>query len=89
MKRTTVKLPEDLDAQLRAEAERRNTTVSALTRQAIDAFLNGGPRDARFPFIGMFRSGGANMGSRVDEILENEVIPALVAEHESFSTRDR
>lgn len=88
MKRTTVKLPDALDAQLRAEAERRNTTVSALTRQAVDAFLNGGPRDARFPFLGMFRMGG-NMASRVDEILENEVIPALVEEHESYSTPDR
>lgn len=88
MRRTTVKLPEELDAQLRAEASRRNMTVSALTRQAIAAFLNDGPRDARFPFIGMFRMGG-NVASRVDEILENEIIPALVAEHESFSTQDR
>ena len=34
LKRTTVKLPDDLDARLRHEAERRGSTVSELTREA-------------------------------------------------------
>ena len=42
MKRTTVTLPDDLDARLRYEAERRQTTVSALTREAIESFLGVG-----------------------------------------------
>ena len=41
MKRTTVKLPDYLDARLRHEAERRGTTVSELTREAIEAHLGG------------------------------------------------
>ncbi|MGD0084936.1 MAG: CopG family transcriptional regulator, partial [Acidimicrobiales bacterium] len=39
MKRTTVKLPDELDARLRHEAERRDTTVSELTREAIEVLL--------------------------------------------------
>jgi predicted transcriptional regulator len=39
MKRTTVKLPDDLDARLRHEAARRKTTISELTREAIEAHL--------------------------------------------------
>jgi hypothetical protein len=41
MKRTTVKLPDDLDARLRHEAARRKLTISELTRQAIEAHLGG------------------------------------------------
>ena len=41
MKRTTVKLPDELDAKLRHEAERRGITVSELTREAIEDYLGG------------------------------------------------
>jgi predicted transcriptional regulator len=34
-KRTTIKLPDELDAKLRHEAERRGMTISELTREAI------------------------------------------------------
>ena len=36
MQRTTVKLPDELDARLRHEAQRRGVTVSELTREAIE-----------------------------------------------------
>ena len=39
MKRTTVKLPDELDARLRREAARQGVTVSQLTREAIAAHL--------------------------------------------------
>src|SRR3954452_7635197 len=39
VKRTTVKLPDDLDAKLRHEADRRGVTISDLTREAIEAHL--------------------------------------------------
>ena len=41
MQRTTVKLSDELDARLRHEAQRRGTTVSELTREAIEAHLGG------------------------------------------------
>ena len=36
MKRTTVELPDELDARLRLEAQRRGSTVSEITRTAIE-----------------------------------------------------
>ena len=41
LKRTTVKLPDELDARLRHEAERRGMTVSEVTREAIETHLVG------------------------------------------------
>lgn len=42
--RTTVKLPDELDARLRHEAQRRGMTISELTRAAIEAHVGSGPR---------------------------------------------
>ncbi|MGH3659026.1 MAG: CopG family transcriptional regulator, partial [Micromonosporaceae bacterium] len=41
MKRTTVKLPDEVDARLRHEAARRGMTISELTREAIEIHLGG------------------------------------------------
>jgi len=70
MKRTTVKLPDDLDARLRREAARRGTTVSELTRQAIEAHLGHG-RQLRAAGAG--RSGQRDVSERIEEILAGEV----------------
>jgi predicted DNA-binding protein len=67
MKRTTVKLPEDLDAKLRAEADRRGMTVSELTREAIETHLNGGRRRI-LRSAGAGRSERGDIASRADEI---------------------
>lgn len=70
MKRTTVKLPDDLDARLRHEAERRGMTVSELTRQAIETHLvEGGKR--RLAAAG--RSGHRDISHRIEEILKSEL----------------
>ncbi len=47
MKRTTVKLPDEIDARLRHEAERRGITISELTREAIEQHLGGGDSRSR------------------------------------------
>lgn len=39
MKRTTIKLPDDVDAKLRNEAARRANAISDLTREAIETQL--------------------------------------------------
>jgi hypothetical protein len=70
MKRTTVKLPDDLDARLRHEAERRRMTVSELTRQAIETHLvKGGKR--RLGAAG--HSGRNDVSHRIEEILRSEL----------------
>lgn len=75
MKRTTVKLPDDLDASLRDEARRRGVTVSEVTRAAIEAYLGNG---RRFRLAGAMRGDGSAVSERVDDILA-----------EAFDQRDR
>jgi predicted transcriptional regulator len=72
MKRTTVKLPDDLDARLRQEAQRRGVTISELTRTAIEAQLGGGGR-RRLGAAAAGRSGRADISERVEEIIAGEV----------------
>ncbi len=73
MKRTTIKLPDELDAQLRHEAKRRGVTISELTREAVAAHLDAdaGPRPAvrRLHGTGEWRSGEPNLAHRIEEIL--------------------
>ena len=70
MIRTTVKLPEELDARLRHEAQRRNITISELTREAIESHL--GPR-RRLAAAAAGRSGRSDVSERVEEILAGDV----------------
>jgi predicted DNA-binding protein len=70
MKRTTVKLPDELDARLRHEASRRGTTVSEITREAIESHLGG--RGRRFIAAKAGRSGRRETARRIEEILRRE-----------------
>jgi predicted transcriptional regulator len=70
MKRTTLKLPDELDARLRHEAERRHMTISELSREAIEAHL--GAR-RRLRAAGAGHSGRDDVSERIEEILRMEV----------------
>ena len=70
MKRTTVKLPDDLDARLRHEAERRGVTISELVRDAVEAHVLGGVR-RKLGAPG--RSGRGDVSQRIEEILRSEL----------------
>ncbi len=70
MKRTTVKLPDDLDARLRHEADRRGKTVSEITREAIESHLGAGRR--RFIAAKAGRSGRSDTARRIEEIMRRE-----------------
>jgi predicted transcriptional regulator len=72
MKRTTIKLPDDLDARLRHEAERRGMSVSELSREAIASHL--GMADRRT--LGAAKaghSGRADISERIEDILRQEI----------------
>jgi predicted transcriptional regulator len=72
MKRTTVKLTDDLDARLRHEAARRGTSISELTREAIEAYLGAGTR-RRLLAAGVGRSGRSDISEQIEEILQQEI----------------
>jgi hypothetical protein len=74
MKRTTVKLPDDLDYQLRYEAARRQMTVSELTREAIETYLGVGKR-RRLMSGGTGDSGRDDISERIEEMLRQDVRP--------------
>jgi hypothetical protein len=72
LKRTTVKISEQLDARLRHEARRRGTTVSELTREALESYFGVGGR-RRLGAAGAGRSGRHDVSDRIEEILAREV----------------
>jgi Arc/MetJ-type ribon-helix-helix transcriptional regulator len=75
MKRTTVKLPDELDARLRHEAQRRGVTMSEVTREAIEAHLaqrGWKPARRRLLAAGAGASGRADVSERIEEILRGE-----------------
>lgn len=70
MHRITITLPDELDWELEREARRRQTSVSAIVREALQEKLNympGLPRD--IPWIGIGESGHTDTAERFDEIL--------------------
>lgn len=71
VKRTTVKLPDELDARLRHEAARRGMTISELTREAIEAHLGGARR--RFRSAGAGASGHGELSTRIDQLLAEDL----------------
>jgi predicted transcriptional regulator len=72
MKRTTVKLPDELDIRLRLEAKRRGMTISELTREAIEAHLADGRARRKLLATAAGRSGQVDVSARVEEILREE-----------------
>ncbi len=75
VQRTTVKLPDDLDARLRHEAERRGTTISEITREAIEAHLGGRNASSgrrRLRAAGAGASGRTDISERIEEILARD-----------------
>jgi Arc/MetJ-type ribon-helix-helix transcriptional regulator len=72
MRRTTVKLPDDLDARLRHEAQRRGVTIAEVTRAALEEHLGAGRR-RRLGARGAFRSGRSDISERIEEIIAAEM----------------
>jgi predicted transcriptional regulator len=72
MKRTTVKISDELDAMLRHEAERRSVTISQVTREALESYfgVDGGRRRLLAAAAG--RSGYTDTAERIEEILAEE-----------------
>lgn len=76
MRRTTVNLPNDLDAKLRHEAARRGTTIADVTREAIEAHVGGAVRRtliaAKAGRSGRSDTASRITASRIEEIIRQE-----------------
>jgi predicted transcriptional regulator len=68
MKRTTVKISDELDARLRHEAESRGTTISEITREALELYLGVGVNRG-LSFASLGRSGYTDTARRIEELL--------------------
>ncbi len=73
MKRTTVKLADDLDREMRDEAARRGLTLSEWTREAIEAHLPRQRGARRLLAAGAAGSGRSDVSVRIEEILGAEL----------------
>lgn len=73
MKRTTVKISDALDARLRHEAERRNLTISEITREALESYFGQSTGRRRLQAASAGRSGHSDISQRIEEILAAEV----------------
>lgn len=74
MVRTVIKLPEEIDARLRDEAQRRKITISELMREAIESHLG---LQRRFGAAAAGHSGHSDVSERIEEILADEVASSL------------
>jgi Arc/MetJ-type ribon-helix-helix transcriptional regulator len=75
MQRTTVKLPDDLDAQLRHAAKRQGVTIAEVTRAALEEHL-GTARRRRLGAAAAGRSGVSDISERIEEIISSEISPS-------------
>jgi hypothetical protein len=73
VKRTTVKIPDALDARLRHEAQRRGTTIADISREALQAYLGDPATRRRLGAAGSGHSGRSDVSERIEEILAAEV----------------
>jgi predicted transcriptional regulator len=73
IRRTTVKIPDVLDARLRHEAQRRGLTISAITREALESYLGEAAGKRRLGAAKAGRSGRDDVSARIEDILAAEV----------------
>lgn len=67
-----MKLPDELDARLRHEAERRGVTIAEVTRTALEQHLGTGGR-RRLGAAASGRSGQRDVSERIEEILSSDI----------------
>ncbi|MFL5799105.1 MAG: ribbon-helix-helix protein, CopG family [Actinomycetota bacterium] len=73
MKRTTVMLPDEVEARLRLEARRRGVPVAEVVREAVTAHLPAPERGRPLSFFAVGEGGPADASERVDEYVHRAV----------------
>jgi Ribbon-helix-helix protein, copG family len=73
MRRTTIMLPDDLDARLRLEAKRRGVSIADVAREAIERHLPSPSPDGRLSFFAIGEGSPPDASERVDEFVGRAV----------------
>jgi plasmid stability protein len=73
MRRTTIMLPDDVDARLRREARRRGTSIADVAREAIERQLPPEPEPGALAFLAIGEGGPANVSERADEYVAKAI----------------
>jgi hypothetical protein len=69
MKRTTIMLPDELDAKIRFEARRRGVSIADIAREAIEQHVAGAAPTGRLGFFAIGEGGSIDGSERVDELV--------------------
>jgi plasmid stability protein len=69
MKRTTIMLPDELDARIRLEARRRGVSIADVAREAIEQHVGAGPEAGPLSFFAIGEGKPADVSERVDEFV--------------------
>ncbi len=69
MKRTTIMLPDELDARIRLEARRRGVSIADIAREAIEQHVPGPAQAGRLSFFAIGEGGPIDGSERVDELV--------------------
>jgi hypothetical protein len=73
VKRTTIMLPDDVNARLRLEARRRGSSIADVAREAIERQLPPGPPDGSLSFFSIGEGSPRDASERVDELVAEAV----------------
>jgi Ribbon-helix-helix protein, copG family len=73
VKRTTIMLPDEVDARLRLEARRRGSSIADVAREAIDRQLPHPSADGRLSFFSVGEGSRADVSERVEEFVGKAV----------------
>jgi len=72
VKRTTIMLPDEIDARLRTEARRRGTSIAEVVRDAIEQQLPPQP-EGRLSFFAVGEGSPVDASERVDELVADSL----------------
>jgi hypothetical protein len=69
MKRTTIMLPDELEARLRLEARRREVSIAEIVREAVESHLPAAEPGRPLSFFAVGEGGPEDASERVDEFV--------------------
>jgi hypothetical protein len=84
VKRTTVMLPDELDARLRREAVRRGVSIADVVREALEASLPEPTGRGPLSFFGIGQGWPDDASERVDEIVGEAIARSYEADVASY-----